>query len=366
MQKGAVMLDIKVELATSLKDKPSDDQLGFGTEFTDHMFIMDYVEGQGWIDPRIVPYQNIILEPSAMVFHYGQEMFEGLKAYRTDSDEILLFRPEKNIERTNVTNERICIPKVNEADILQAIKAIVDVDREWVPSASGTSLYIRPFIIATDPFLGVRPSQTYKFMVILCPVGAYYKEGINPVKIWVEDEYVRAVKGGVGFAKTGANYAASLKAQMKAKENGFTQVLWLDGVERKYVEEVGTMNVFFKIDGKVVTPELNGSILPGVTRASVIELLKSWDIPVLEKKITIDEVFEAGKNGTLEECFGTGTAAVISPVGLLSWKGEELIVNNNEIGDIANKLYETITGVQSGTIEDTYDWTVSVNKEVSV
>ncbi len=355
------MLNIAIEKATKLKEKPAQDQLGFGNLFTDHMFIMDYVEGQGWIDPRIVPYQDIVLEPSAMVFHYGQEMFEGLKAYRTKEDEILLFRPEKNIERTNVTNERICIPQVNEADILQAIKSIVDVEKEWVPSAAGTSLYIRPFIISTDPFLGVRPSQTYKFMIICCPVGAYYKEGINPVKIWVENEYVRAVKGGVGFAKTGANYAASLKAQMKAKERGYTQVLWLDGVERKYVEEVGTMNVFFKIGGEIVTPSLEGSILPGVTRASVIELLRSWGMTVTERRITIDEIYEAGADGSLEEVFGTGTAAVISPVGLLDWKGDKLVVNNDEIGETAKRLYDTITGVQSGDIEDEYGWTVNIN-----
>lgn len=355
------MLNITIEKAATLKEKPAQDQLGFGSIFTDHMFIMDYVDGEGWIDPRIVPYQDIVLAPSAMVFHYGQEMFEGLKAYRTPDDEIQLFRPEKNIERTNVTNERICIPKVDVDDVLQAIKALVDVEQDWVPSAPGTSLYIRPFIIATDPFLGVRPSKTYKFMVILSPVGAYYKEGINPVKIWVENEYVRAVKGGVGFAKTGANYAASLKAQMKAKEKGYTQVLWLDGVERKYVEEVGTMNVFFKIGGEIVTPSLEGSILPGVTRMSVIELLKSWGMPVTERKITIEEVFEAGKNGSLDEVFGTGTAAVISPVGMLDWQGDKLTVNDNQIGDTAKKLYDTITGVQSGAIEDTYGWTVKLN-----
>lgn len=354
------MLNIKVEKATTLKEKPDQNQLGFGDLFTDHMFIMDYEEGKGWIDPRIVPYQDITLAPSAMVFHYGQEMFEGLKAYRTEADDILLFRPEKNIARTNVTNERICIPQVNEADILQAIKAIVDIESDWVPNAVGTSLYIRPFIIATDPYLGVRPSRTYKFMIILSPVGAYYKAGINPVKIWVENEYVRAVKGGVGFAKTGANYVASLKAQMEAKERGYAQVLWLDGIERKYVEEVGTMNVFFKIDGEVMTPEINGSILPGVTRGSVIELLESWDIKVTERKITIEEVYQAGADGRLEEVFGTGTAAVISPVGLLNWKGTKLVVNNNEIGEIAKKVYDTITGVQSGAMEDIYGWTVNV------
>jgi len=356
------MLNIKIEKATILKEKPDPNQLGFGNIFTDHMFIMDYEEGKGWIDPRIVPYQDVILAPSAMVFHYGQEMFEGLKAYRTERDEILLFRPEMNIKRTNTTNQRICIPQVNEADVLQAIKAIVEVDKDWVPSLPGTSLYIRPFIIATDPFLGVRPANMYKLMIILSPVGAYYKEGMNPVKIWVETEYVRAVKGGVGFAKTGANYAASLKAQMKAKEKGYAQVLWLDGVERKYIEEVGTMNVFFKIDGEIITPSLEGSILPGVTRDSVIQLLKDWNMKVSERKISIDELYQAHDEGRLEEVFGTGTAAVISPVGLLDWDGRQLTVNNKEIGPVARRLYDTITDVQCGTIEDTYHWTVKINQ----
>ncbi|PKM67694.1 MAG: branched chain amino acid aminotransferase [Firmicutes bacterium HGW-Firmicutes-2] len=356
------MLNIRIEKATTLKEKPDPNNLGFGNIFTDHMFIMDYEEGKGWIDPRIVPYQDVVLAPSAMVFHYGQEMFEGLKAYRTESDEILLFRPEMNIKRTNTTNQRICIPQVNEEDVLQAIKAIVEVDKDWVPSLPGTSLYIRPFIIATDPFLGVRPANMYKLMIILSPVGAYYKEGMNPVKIWVETEYVRAVKGGVGFAKTGANYAASLKAQMKAKEKGYTQVLWLDGVERKYIEEVGTMNVFFKIDGEIITPSLEGSILPGVTRDSVIQLLKDWNMKVSEKQISIDELYLAHEEGRLEEVFGTGTAAVISPVGLLDWNGRQLIVHNGEIGPVARRLYDTITGVQSGVIEDTYQWTVKVSQ----
>ena len=353
-------MEIRIERAKELKEKPDQGNLSFGTAFTDHMFVMDYTEGQGWHDAKIVPYQPITLAPSAMVFHYGQEMFEGLKAYRTPEDEVLLFRPEKNIERTNTTNERICIPQVDEADVLEAIMTLVDVDRDWVPGLDGTSLYIRPFIIATDPFLGVRPASTYKFMIILCPVGAYYKEGLNPVSIWVENEYVRAVRGGVGFAKTGANYAASLKAQMKAKEKGYSQVLWLDGIERKYVEEVGTMNVFFKIDGKIVTPSLEGSILPGVTRDSVIQLLKAWGDEVEERKITIDEVYDAHEKGILEEVFGTGTAAVISPVGMLDWAGNKITVNDSKIGATAQKLYDTITGIQSGKSEDAYGWTVTV------
>lgn len=354
------MLDIKVQLSDTKKLIPEPNDLGFGNVFTDHMFMMNYTEGDGWHDPRIVPYQNISLEPSTMVFHYGQEMFEGLKAYRNSEGQIQLFRPEKNIERMNVTNERMCIPQLNEEDVLEAIKAVVKVDEKWIPSAPGTSLYIRPFIIATDPFLGVRPSLSYLFMIILSPVGAYYKEGINPVSIWVEEEYVRAIRGGVGFAKTGGNYAASLKAQKQAKANGYTQVLWLDGVERKYIEEVGTMNVFFKIDGKIITPGLSGSILPGVTRNSTIELLKHWGYEVEEGRITIDEVYEAHKNGTLEEIFGTGTAAVISPVGSLNYKGEVITVNNNEIGELSQRLYDTVTGIQTGALEDAYGWIVKV------
>lgn len=353
-------MHINVERTTTPKTKPDQENLNFGREFTDHMFVWDYEEGKGWYDPRIVPYQNITIAPSAMVFHYGQEMFEGLKAYRTSEDEVLLFRPDKNIQRTNKTNDRICIPQVDEEDLLQAIIRLVDIDRAWVPGTEGTSLYIRPFIIATDPYLGVRPSATYKLMVILSPVGAYYKGGINPVKIWVENEYVRAVRGGVGFAKTGANYAASLRAQMKAKEKGYAQVLWLDGIERKYIEEVGTMNVFFKINNKIITPSLEGSILPGVTRDSVLALLRTWGEDVEERRITIEEVHEANQNGTLEEVFGTGTAAVISPVGLLDWDGEKMTVNSGEIGVVAQKLYDTITGIQSGKLKDTFDWTVKV------
>ena len=279
------MLNIRYELIEEPKKKPDkDNPLKFGTNFTDHMFIMNYETNKGWYDPRIVPFQDIKLSPAAMVFHYGQEMFEGLKAYKSKEGKTLLFRPDKNIERANRTNKRICIPEIDTEDFLQALKAIVKTDEEWIPEKEGTSLYIRPFVIATDPFLGVRPSDTYLFMIILSPSGLYYPEGLNPVKIWVEDEFVRAVRGGVGEAKTGANYCASLKSQVKAHDEGYSQVLWLDGVDRKYIEEVGAMNIFFKINGVVVTPELNGSILPGVTRDSVINLCKSWGIKVEERK----------------------------------------------------------------------------------
>ncbi len=353
-------LEIKIERTSVKKEKPDYSKLGFGRFFTDHMFLWNYTEGKGWHDARIVPYENISLDPAAMVFHYGQEMFEGLKAYKTADGKIQLFRPQKNIERMNKTNERLCIPQVDPDETLDAIKAVVEVDSDWVPSEVGTSLYIRPFIIATDPHLGVSPSKTYIFCIILSPVGAYYAEGINPVKIYVEDEYVRAVKGGIGFAKAGGNYAASLRSQKKAYDLGYSQVLWLDGVHRKYVDEVGTMNVFFVIGDEVCTPALGGSLLPGVTRDSALALLKSWGYKVSERLISIDEIKEAYKNGELKEVFGTGTAAVISPVGVLAEGDYKMVINNNEIGPISQKLYDNLTGIQWGTVEDTMGWIVPV------
>lgn len=355
------MLDIKITKTTEPKQKPAKDQsLGFGKIFTDHMFVMNYTEGQGWHDPRIVPFQNISLSPAAMVYHYGQEMFEGLKAYKGDNDEVYLFRPDMNAKRTNVTNERLCIPSIPEEDFVQAVKAVVDIDRDWIPTTPGTSLYVRPFIIATDEFLGVAPSHTYLFMVILSPSGAYYSSGLAPVGIWIEDEYVRAVRGGMGFAKTGGNYAASLIGQVKAHNEDYSQVLWLDGIERKYIEEVGSMNIFFKIDGKVVTPALNGSILPGITRNSTIQLCKEWGYDVEERKISVDELIEAQKSGKLEEVFGTGTAAVISPVGKLRYVDDVMLINNGEIGELSQKLYDTMTGIQYGKLEDKFGWRVTV------
>jgi len=355
------MLDIRIELTKNPKALPGeDDPLKFGTIFTDHMFVMNYETGKGWHDPRVIPYQPILLEPSAMVFHYGQEMFEGLKAYKADDGRILLFRPDKNAERANKTNRRICIPEIPEEDFIQAIKTIVKIDEKWIPTREGTSLYIRPFIIATDPYLGVRPSDRYLFIIILSPVGAYYPEGLNPVKIWIEEEYVRAVKGGIGEAKVGGNYVASLKSQVKAHEEGYSQVLWLDGVHRKYIEEVGAMNIFFKIDGTVVTPELNGSILPGVTRDSVLVLCREWGLPTEERRISIDEVYDAYKSGTLEEVWGTGTAAVISPVGQLRWGDKIMHIQDGRIGPVSRKLYDTLTGIQLGKIKDNHNWIVEV------
>ena len=352
-------MEIKVTKTTSPKEKPDFSNLGFGRYFTDHMFLADYTEGQGWHDARIVPYGPLELDPSCMVLHYGQEIFEGMKAYPCDG-KILLFRPEMNARRMNRSAERLCMAQIPEEDFIEAVSALVKVERDWIPTEEGTSLYIRPFMIATQPNLGVHASRTYKFIIILSPVGAYYPEGLNPVKIYVEDEYVRAVKGGTGFTKCGGNYAASIIAQTKAADKGYTQVLWLDGLERKYVEEVGTMNVMFKIDGEVVTPKLEGSVLPGVTRDSCIQLLEKMGIPVSERKVSIDELVEAHKAGKLEEAFGTGTAAVISPIGELYYEGEKMVIGGGEIGPVSQKLYDTLTGIQWGKLKDDMGWTREV------
>ncbi len=353
-------MDIKIELTKTPKEKPDMNNLGFGNYYTDHMFEMDYTEGIGWHDARIVPYHSLIMDPASMVLHYGQTTFEGLKAYRGQDGTIRLFRPEKNMERLNTSNDRLVIPHIDVDFGVKAIKTLVEVEKDWIPTGEGTSLYIRPFVIATDVHVGVHPSKTYKFMVILCPVGSYYKEGINPVRIYVEDQYCRAVRGGMGFTKTAGNYAASLIAQETAEKRGYTQVLWLDGVHKEFIEEVGTMNIMFVIDGEVITPELNGSILPGITRRSALELLKAKGYKVTERKISINEVFRAAKSGHLNEVFGTGTAAVISPVGELMWEGETVIINNGEIGPISHLVYDTITGIQSGKLEDEYGWVTVV------
>lgn len=342
------------------KQKPDPDTLEFGSVFTDHMFIMNYTEGKGWHDGRIVPYAPLSLDPAAAVFHYAQEMFEGLKAYKTKEGKILLFRPDMNAKRTTKTNERICIPALDEELFVEAIKAVVGVDADWIPEKEGTSLYIRPFIIASEPFLGVRASNEYLFIVILSPVGAYYKGGMTPTRIFVEDEYVRAALGGTGYSKIGGNYVAAMKSQEKAHEKGYSQVLWLDGVERKYVEEIGTSNAFFVIDGEVITAPLEGTILPGITRDSVIQLLKDWGVKVSERRITIEEIFHAYDEGKLSEVFASGTAAVISPVGELGWKDREIVINDGQIGSISQKLYDTLSGIQLGKSEDKFGWTVEV------
>lgn len=355
------MQQITVTKTTEPKTKPADQsKLGFGNYFTDHMFLMNYDLGQGWHDPRIVPYGPIALEPSAMCLHYGQEVFEGLKAYRTENGNILMFRPDRNMARLNVSNERLCIPQIDEDLALEAMRQLVLIDEDWIPTAEGTSLYIRPFIFAVDAHVGVHPAHHLIFCIILSPVGAYYPEGLNPVKIFVEQSYVRAVKGGMGFAKTGGNYAASLKAQDEAGAAGYTQVLWLDGLERKYIEEVGTMNVFFVIDDEVITPALQGSILSGVTRMSCMEILRSRGLKVTERPITIDEVAAAADEGRLKEAFGSGTAAVISPIGELKWGDKVMSINGGEIGEISQNLYDTLTGIQWGKIPDEFGWTVTV------
>lgn len=342
------------------KTKPRDEELSFGKFFTDHMFLMDASADQGWHNPRVVPYGPLSLDPSAAVLHYSQEIFEGLKAYRSLRDTILLFRPDKNAARLNRSAARMCMPAVDEAMFLDALKTVVATDRDWVPRAAGTSLYIRPAMIATEPFLGVRPAQSYCFFIILCPVGAYYAEGFNPVKILVEDHYVRAVKGGTGEAKTGGNYASSLASAEEAHHKGYSQVLWLDGVERKYIEEVGSMNIAFVIDNEFVTPTLSGSILDGVTRDTTMQLAKDWGIRVVERPITVDEVFTAGRNGRLQEAFGMGTAAVISPVSELAYKGEKLTISNGKVGPLAQRLFDEISDIQRGLKPDPHGWVVEI------
>ena len=355
------MLDIKITKTTTPKARPTDEsKLGFGKIFTDHMFVMDYKEGQGWYDPRIVPYAPFSLDPACVVFHYAQEVFEGMKAYRTADNKIQLFRPDCNAKRMQDSADRLCIPQIPVEDYIQACKALVEIDKDWVPRADGASLYLRPFVIASDVGLGVHASKEYIFCIIAAPSGAYYAEGINPVKIYVEDEFIRAAPGLTGFTKCGGNYAASIKAGEMAEEQGFAQVLWLDGVEKKYVEEVGSMNIMFKIDGKIYTAACTGTVLPGVTRRSCIELLQDWGYEVVEGPLAIADVMKAGHEGKLEEVFGTGTAAVVSPVKELDWKGDKVFISDGKIGELTQKLYDTMTGMQWGKIPDTKGWIVPV------
>ncbi len=357
---------IKIVLNKNKKEKPEAQQLEFGKVFTDHMFISEYTEGIGWFDHQIVPYEPIAFDPAATVFHYGQTVFEGLKAYVDKNGNVRLFRPEENMKRLNLSADRLCMPRFDVETALEALKQLLIIDREWIPSLEGTSLYIRPFMVATEPYLGVAPSKKYKFMIILSPVGSYYKEGIKPIKILVENAYVRAVSGGTGMAKTAGNYASGLRAQEIADQKGYSQVLWLDGIERKYIEEVGSMNVFFKINGEVITPMLNGSILDGITRKSIIELLHHWKIPVIERKISMKEIKDAIYSGELEEAFGTGTAAVISPIGELNWNDEKLSINRGLTGDISKRLYDTLTGIQNGDVADPFGWTMQIDNPVPV
>lgn len=351
-------MEIEYVQAKTLKEKPAWDQnLGFGKYFTDYMFTMDWTVNKGWHNAKIEPYAPICLDPATLVLHYAQETFEGLKAYKSKDGNVLLFRPEMNARRFANSNRRLCMEILPEEMFVEAIEKLVAHEADWIPTAEGTSLYIRPFMFATEAAVGVHPSSAYKFVIILSPVGAYYPEGVNPVKIYVEDEYVRATKGGTGFTKCGGNYAASIAAQVKAEKLGYTQILWLDGVERKYVEEVGTMNVMFKIDNKIITAPCDGTVLPGVTRDSILHILKDWGYEVEERHLSIDELMEAGRKGKLEEAFGTGTAAVISPVGELYYKGETVTINDFKTGELTQKLYDTLTGIQWGNVKDTYGWT---------
>lgn len=350
-------MEIKVQLTTNPKPKPTDEtKLGFGKVFTDHMFLMDYDEGKGWHDARIVPYGPIMMDPASSCLHYGQEIFEGMKAYRTDDGKIQFFRPMENFKRLNASCERLVIPKLDEELLMTSLQKLVEIDRDWVPTTQGASLYIRPFVIGNQDFLGVHPSIRYIYCVILSPSGAYYASGINPVKIYVEQNYVRATKGGMGMVKTGGNYAASLAAQHEAEKQGYSQVLWLDGVERKYIEEVGAMNVFFKLGDEVVTPMLTGSILPGITRKSVIEMLQSWGVKITERLISADELMAAADKGLLHEAWGSGTAAVISPIGELKFGDRNVVINQNQIGETSQRLYDALTGIQWGRLPDTFNW----------
>ena len=352
-------MEIKIEKTTAPKAIPTEN-LGFGKIFTDHMFIADYSRDIGWHDARIVPFGNLNMHPAATVFHYGAEIFEGLKAYRRADGKVQLFRPIENVRRMNNSAERLRLPQMAEEDMLQAIKEIVKVEEKWVPHKEGESLYIRPFLFGNDEHLGVHSIVNATFVIICSPSGSYYAEGINPVKIMIEEDDVRAVRGGTGFAKCGGNYTAANRAGEKAEQLGYTQVLWLDGVERKYIEEVGAMNVMFKIDGEIVTPALTGSILPGITRKSCVEVLKKEGYNVSERLLSIDELTEAMENGKLEEAWGCGTAAVVSPIGQLFYKGKTYTINNNEIGQVTQSLYNKLTGIQWGKIEDTYGWTVEI------
>ena len=335
---------------------PAESELGFGHYFSDHMFVMDYEEGRGWYDHRIVPFGNISLHPASTVLHYGAEIFEGLKAYRTESGSIRLFRPMENIRRMNRSAERMCLPLIDENEFLEILETFIRHEEKFVPHSFGTSLYIRPFLFGNDESLGVHTVKRATFMIIASPSGSYYKEGINPVKIMIESEDVRTVRGGTGYAKCGGNYAASTRAGERANKKGYSQVLWLDGVERKYIEEVGAMNVMFKIDGEIVTPELTGSILPGITRKSCIEVLKTMGYKVSERLLSVDELIGALKEGRLEEAWGCGTAAVVSPIGKLMYEDVEYVINGEKIGEVTEKLYDTLTGIQWGRIEDSYGW----------
>ena len=354
-------MNISVTKTTCPKEKPDASTLGFGKIFTDHMFLMDYTPDKGWHDARIVPFANLSLHPASTVLHYGSEIFEGLKAYRRADGKVQMFRPIENIRRLNRSADRLCLPQIPEDLAMEVLTEFVRCEQDWTPSAPGTSLYLRPFLFGNDESLGVHSVQHATFVIIASPVGSYYKEGLNPVKIMIEDEDVRAVRGGTGYAKCGGNYAASTRAGERASQKGYSQVLWLDGVERKYIEEVGAMNVMFLIGDAIVTPMLSGSILPGITRMSCLEVLRAQGYKVSERLISVDELAEAMENGTLEEAWGTGTAAVVSPIGELCYKDKKYTVNNGKIGEVTQHLYDTLTGIQWGKIEDKFGWTLPID-----
>ncbi len=353
-------MTFKITKTTTPIPKADQGNLTFGQNFTDHMFTMEYSVEKGWHNGEIVPFGPISLAPSSLIFHYGQSLFEGLKAYKTSEGKILLFRPDMNAKRSNSSASRMCMPQMDEELYVEAIKELVSLEREHIPTAPGTSLYIRPFMFATDRLLSVHASDTYKFVVILSPVGQYYSKGLSPTRLWVEQSYIRSAQGGTGETKCGGNYGCGLIAQQESEKKGFDQILWLDAKEHKYVEEVGSSNVFFVIDDEVITPPLSGTILPGITRDSVIQLLKSKGHKVSERKLTIDEVIAAIKENRLKEAFGTGTAAVISAIGGLHYDGNDYVINNNEVGEITKNTYDTIRGIQIGEIEDKFNWTVEV------
>jgi branched-chain amino acid aminotransferase len=358
-------MEIEIRLAPEEKRRaPNFEKLLFGRVFTPHMFIMEYNCDQGWHSPRIVPFSNIEIHPAAIVLHYAQTIFEGLKAYYGVDGKIRLFRPWENVARLNRSAERLCIPTLNSEFVLKAIKTLVWLDKDWIPKQKGSALYIRPFVFGTEGGLGVKPSHEYLFIIILCPVSAYYEEGFNPIKIYVTERYVRAFPGGTGDVKAGGNYAASLKAQEEAKKAGYTQILWLDGLERKYVEEVGTMNIFFVFEDELITPALTGSILPGITRDSVLKLASILGLKAEERRISIDEVIEGIEKGKLKECFGTGTAAVISPVGKIFYREREYLINQGQTGEIAKRLFDYLTGLQYGEIEDPFKWTLILEESL--
>ena len=356
------MFQIPVTLTQNPKQKPADEsKLGFGKIFTDHMFIMDYTLGRGWHDARVVPYGPFLMDPACTVFHYAQEIFEGMKCYRRKDGGLQLFRPRDNFERMNRSAARMGMPAIDVEQALAGLIELIKVDADWVPSAPGTSLYIRPTMISTDVMLGVHASHTYRFFIICSPSGAYYPKGLAPVGIYVEPELVRSVKGGVGFTKTGGNYAASILAADPAQKKGYEQVLWLDGKENKYVEEVGSMNMFFKFKDALVTPPLMGSILGGITRDSIIKLARQMGIAVEERLLSVQEVFDAADKGELEEAFGSGTAAVVSPVGRLAWNDKEITLSGGEIGAYTQKFYDTLTGIQFGEVEDPFGWVYKID-----